>query len=637
MNKKNRQRELPPLKIIKTIGMNFGIWGISGGFYYKNIMPAMGSFLKGFHLSFKWSDLEPSPGVYSFSYMDTQFQQVVAQGLDLGFMIWTGNFAPDWLYQHPYDVPKCAINTSTAAQAQASNIMYFPYYYNETYQQHFLNMLAAVIEHLSTLGESILSKLRHQQLCEGTTGDESAWHGTLIDVTINGVSVNNPNDYNIPDLGGTDPTWNAWKKQVWDFVYKRMKIKEATWQMMLNPANNGYNFTYVEQTYPAAFLKYGDYSHNFNFFGNAYYSDYIRHRYAPNRITRGEMAIENVMMNWNRLGACPQGLFSMVAAALDANMTTLNVPLDVYNYLKTPDNFSYDFFNEFALPTDNSKDPVRKGFCYLRRQPDIADIDLYPESVFGTLIDPSLQKGYDASVKTINASTDNEYMKQYRITTQRKTKVNAARINAMKAYFTNNGFQYGPISTRDDDNWSYDFGMDVIEGNWYRYVRQINQFNTCTPVVRIGNPSVNQLGAFGAYTTDQMYFDTTSEALTIPTNNTITFDIWYWNEGTGTVRIFYYNGVKPTVLGTINTTNSRQYLKATFTAKDCKGGNRLSNQSDFIIKRITGINIIISLIKITAISSAPPADDDPDEEPKEEDSCRGITLNLNIESLTIKL
>jgi hypothetical protein len=595
---------------------NVGIWGFGSIFMPKTILPAMGSFLKGWHSFFKWSEIEPTPGVFNFAGMDTEFKKIITDnGFDMGLMVWTGEFAPDWLYQFPFFVPKLKVSNPVASSEFGGLTKYFPYYYNDYYQQRFTEMTNAVIEHLGLQDEFILAKIKYYQSAEGTTGDDGPYHGTVEEVTIGGVVQPNPADYEVIN----DNRWDTYKKTIWANINTRLNIHADTCEVMINPSNDGTNFTYVQDTYPDAFLKFGDYSHNFAFLGNDYYSEYIQLRARPDRITRGELNIENVMIKWNNLNASPQALFAMIAHALNAKVTCLNLPLSSYNYLKTPDNLTYDFFNEFASPT-TPVDVVRRGFAYLRRQVSISDIELYPETIYGPLIDPALQKGYDRIVNTINADpTTNEWKKLYKITNQRIVRANPERKQLLSVAFAQYGFQFGIISTRDDDNFSTDFGMDVIEGNYKRYINHINPYSTTFPRVRIGDPAINQLGRYGLYTTTETFFETTTEGLTPQGNNHVTMSVYYWNEEIGTIRLFYFNGRRKTLIGTITTTNSQQFLTATFLITDYKGGRNLPNQADFSVKKISGKNVTISLIKISALSLPPTGEErDCGEEPCEE-------------------
>lgn len=59
---------------------------------------------KGVLIRIKWSDLEPTPGQFDFSALDSNISVVTNAGKDWSLGVLAGQFAPSWIYSSPYNV-----------------------------------------------------------------------------------------------------------------------------------------------------------------------------------------------------------------------------------------------------------------------------------------------------------------------------------------------------------------------------------------------------------------------------------------------------------------------------------------------------------------------------------------------------
>lgn len=571
----------------------FGVFGYSS-IHSMSAFNTMLPFLNGWHFLFRWEDVEPTAGVFDYTTMDAQIEIAYDAGLYITFMVFTGDFAPTWLYSAPYSVPK--VETTLAD---------YPYYLNPStfapggtyaYLTRWNNMLDNVRAHIATLPAYQAGKILFWQSAEGKTGDEPPYGGTIVDVTINGVSVADPTLYDIELI----PDWDTYKKTSWALQSANIAADIPLTKLMINPANNGQNWAFKESTYPTLPIKAGDFSHNYSFLGESYYANFVQGQNDLGLYVRGEIDDPPLGDAWWQT-APNKSTMAMLASCLHAGLNQWNLAISAYQN-NTTGTFAYDFYNEFA--GYSAVNTTNTGFLYFRDVLDINDTTRFPEGTYGNVIDPAQLAAYTSDYNTVMASSKPAAVKLYNITYLTVYYLNPARKTAIEAAFPN--AVYGMDLTRDTDELNNDFGCDVVSGNWCRNIEQYDQFNTTTSHWRIGANS-EYLGRYGSSVPVKSYFSTT---LTSNTSYTATFTIYYYDGAVGVSRLKYYNGMAEDTAGTITTTNTGTFLSQTITIFNFYGGGHLSNNNDFAIEYISGNVIIFGLVKLSVNqNSIPPMAD----------------------------
>ena len=82
-------------------------------------------FIKGEADRVKWADMEPKPGEYDWSQMDSHIRNAVKGNYYYYFVLWTGPHAPEWIYEK--GVPKVIVSGGKGKE-------YFPYYRRKLHQ-----------------------------------------------------------------------------------------------------------------------------------------------------------------------------------------------------------------------------------------------------------------------------------------------------------------------------------------------------------------------------------------------------------------------------------------------------------------------------------------------------------------------
>ena len=153
--------------------------------------PAMfnAGFLVGCDLPIYWSDIEAAEGAFNFSLVDAQFAAAAAAGLFIETALSMGsgqggsldkvNGVPEWIYKRSGggSVPRVAVVSSIG-----EGTIFFPFYLDPNYKPLFLRAVEAFAAHIASLPPAIRSRIVASQAMFGSTGDDTPWHGTPVDL-----------------------------------------------------------------------------------------------------------------------------------------------------------------------------------------------------------------------------------------------------------------------------------------------------------------------------------------------------------------------------------------------------------------------------------------------------------------------
>jgi hypothetical protein len=142
-------------------------------------------FLIGADLVVKWSNVEPSDGVFDWSSVTSELQQADAAEFYMQAALQTGPDAPAWMYTR---VPPAAsvplVNITPEPGHEDDTPPVFPYYLDSTYQALFLRLQRAFADYLARLPVRLRQRIVSGQAMFGTTGDDTPWHGWPLNASF---------------------------------------------------------------------------------------------------------------------------------------------------------------------------------------------------------------------------------------------------------------------------------------------------------------------------------------------------------------------------------------------------------------------------------------------------------------------
>jgi hypothetical protein len=408
-----------------------GVW-LQHGDYTD---PAMfnASFLVGTDLPIYWSDIEPADGVFDFSLMDQTFAAAAAAGLYIETALSLGSGGggtldktsgvPPWIYSRKggnESVPQVLVESS-----QGKGRLTFPWYLDATYQHLFLRVVQAFAAHIATYPPTIRSRIVASQAMFGSTGDDTPWHGTPVDLKYNITREQwfNFSAYN--QSTGFAPTFCA--------LYGGIGLP-----VLWNPGDDcTLCINHLAAHCPGSLFKSGMESHGI--FIN-FEADDLESIHGPictmeGTHCRGEDWPFETQGNWLSAPA-----WHMYAHLLEMLTFALDMPGLSEPSLSNPQwAWAYDLFNKYAGSTRPPYSAWVGGIVSLRDGLDCANTDRFPEATYGA------------------ASIDNR-----------------ARFEAITAAFAHRGATLGdpaaamcasPICSRRA-NAMNDVGWRVLEGNF---------------------------------------------------------------------------------------------------------------------------------------------------------------------------
>jgi hypothetical protein len=126
--------------------------------------------LKGAMIIYRWSQLEPSQGMYNWTEVNRFMARAISGGLKLALNIQVGPESPEWLYRQ--GVPK-VLTTATGFD-------HFPHYFDPLYLKSFDLMKNETMKYLLNMPANLAESLVAVTLSEGSTGDPYCYKGDLL-------------------------------------------------------------------------------------------------------------------------------------------------------------------------------------------------------------------------------------------------------------------------------------------------------------------------------------------------------------------------------------------------------------------------------------------------------------------------
>ena len=334
-----------------------GVWLQEG-----NIMDLVNqSYLVGGDLPIRWADIEVSDGVFDFTDVDAQFTAAAAAGFYIETALETGNLVPAWIFKRTAgpSVPMVKLVTT-------KNRNDFPFYLDPTYSELFLRALTAFSNHIATLPAEVRRFIVAAQAEFGSTGDDTPWHGTPVDMK-----------YNI-----TRDQWHAFTLGLSPRVCELYHANNIS--VLWNPGDDCVNCTNVLlRLCPGSFFKSGMESHGL--FIN-YEADDLEGIHGPICHLEG-MHCRGEDWPYPSIGAFAEApawgqywhLLELLTFALD--MPGLSEPQMIDEWA-----FFYRIFNRYAASVRPPADKWVGGIVALRDGLDSANTDRFPEATFGTAV-----------------------------------------------------------------------------------------------------------------------------------------------------------------------------------------------------------------------------------------------------------
>lgn len=533
---------------------NYGIWQTFGDPLSLSVNPEV----RGRLCNFRWAELEPSNNQWEWKQFDSNLAVRAKDGLPIIFMVYTKEDAPEWIYSN--GVPKVS-----EKDRKGDVIGFAPYFADSDYKTYFKRMITTVRKHVETLPDSVRSKIIAVQACLGSTGDYISYKGDV-----------DP-QYQISNAGFYDLF-----KEFTQFYFDEYNQTNPKISLLSNPKNNGPDQAFwLMSNCPGSWIKTGSigkaYQLNDEVSKSSWLYPMINEKNTDDEYVRARSEIIGGATGsgwW--LKAPYKNMFAMMCYGIYWGLDWSNQGYDQISD-KSYDS-SFGFYNKYA----GEKDPSQSAYamCALRQGLDASDAAKFPVAQYG-----AAQRSNSTRYQNI--------------------------ANAYAAYGAKLEDVANAVGTELDNIGSRginDVGWDVFEGNYDRYLHQINADVTSAGYWNIESTDRKDMyGKYGrgfdlAKGKDALYFNVEDAFLdnaALNSKHPVVLEVVYFDNGTGSWQLFYdaaTNANKASLQ--VTCTNTKLWKRASLTINDAYFGNRGFNTADFYIKNTGTENVIFSIVEI---------------------------------------
>jgi hypothetical protein len=486
---------------------SYGVWDRSNA--YNISVNTEYNYLKGISADVNWEDVQANNSLqYNWSEIQTILQRAYNNNQMVNISVGVGPDAPVWVYTN--GVPSVITNDT-----QHPGWTQYPYYLDSDYKTYYFNMITNFGNYLRSLPSYLFNKIAYIQVKTGCTGDEVAYKGTPLNSSYT-ISQNQWRTFRLEVFEKYRATFNTGNSstQIGLLFNNIDPVDEPSeWQWVLN------NVTY-----------------GFGIKGGAY---------ARGHHLSDELDFKTT---WTPYLINPQGLPLFSAAEMDQTWTKpyyqINVPLGFYwgalSGLNT--GLSVWLVTQSALQEAQSRPELHDVFKMFNK--------------YSKQVNP---RTADAAYSIFHEGLNSQNTVKFPVSIYgQANKQNQARYTAICNSYASLGARMddvfsatqGQVYQRDQQTGYNDAGWNIEEGNYERWITQINPDLTSIGLFRVRgviNSSSSKYDRFArsfqnSSGKNTMYFKFNSNVFTLSAPGSLTFKItWLDKNQNSTWALKYYN------------------------------------------------------------------------------------------------
>ena len=486
---------------------SYGVWDRSNA--YDISVNSDYNYLKGKSADVNWEDVQPNnSNQYNWSEIQTILQAAYNNNQMVNISVGVGPDAPAWIYAN--GVPSVLTN-----DIEHPNWTQYPYYLDDDFKRYYFNMIESFGNFLRSLPANLFNHIAYIQVKTGCTGDEVAYKGKPLNSTYT-ISENQ---------------WSTFRLEVFEKFRLTFNTGNSKTQIGLlfnniDPIDQPSEWQWVSSN-----VTYG-----FGTKGGAY---------ARGHHLSDELDFKNT---WTPYLVNPQGLHLFSAAEMDQTWTKplyqINIPLGFYWGVLSGLNtgLSVWLVTQSALQEAKSKPELHDIFKLFNK---------YSKQVYPNSADAA----YSIFHEGLNSQNTVKFPENI---FGQAIKQNQSRYIAICNAYASRGAQMddlnsatqGQVYQRDQQKGYNDAGWNIQEGNYERWITQINPDLTSIGLFRVRgviNTISSKYDRFArsfekSSGKNTMYFKFHPDVFTLSDPDSLTFKItWLDKNKNSTWALKYYN------------------------------------------------------------------------------------------------
>jgi hypothetical protein len=542
---------------------SYGVWDRSNA--YNISVDTEYNYLKGISADVNWEDVQANNSTqYDWSEIETILQTAYNNNQMVNISVGVGPDAPAWIYAN--GVPRVFTNDTQHNWTQ------YPYYLDTDYKTYYFNMIVNFGTFLRSLPANLFNQIAYIQVKTGCTGDEVAYKGTP-----------NNSTYIIPDN-----QWRTFRLDTFEKFRAAFNTGNTSTQIGLlfnniDPVDEPLEWQWVLNN-----VTYG-----FGTKGGAY--------------GRGHHLSDELdfKTTWTPYLINPLGLHLFSAAEMDQTWTKpyyqINVPLGFYwgalSGLNT--GLSVWLVTQSALQAAQTRPELHDVFKMFNK---------YSKQVY-----PSTAT---AAYSIFHEGLNSQNTVKFPVSIYgQANKQNTARYTAICNAYAGRGAQMddlpaatqGQVYQRDQQTGYNDAGWNIEEGNYERWITQINPDLTSIGLFRVRgviNSSSSKYDRFArsfqnSSGKNTMYFKFNSDVFSLSAPASLTFKItWLDKNQNSTWALKYYNASGLQTALNITGVGDNQWKTANVTLQNPIITQNGAFGSDFMLVNTDNIDDVFHGIEI---------------------------------------
>ena len=486
---------------------SYGVWDRSNA--YDISVNRDYNYLKGKSADVNWEDVQPNnSNQYNWSEIQTILQAAYNNNQMVNISVGVGPDAPAWIYAN--GVPSVLTNDT-----QHPNWLQYPYYLDDDFKRYYFNMIESFGNFLRSLPANLFNHIAYIQVKTGCTGDEVAYKGKPLN-----------SSYII-----SENQWSTFRLEVFEKFRLTFNTGNSKTQIGLlfnniDPLDQPSEWKWVSSN-----VTYG-----FGTKGGAY---------ARGHHLSDELDFKDT---WTPYLVNPQGLHLFSAAEMDQTWTKplyqINIPLGFYWGVLSGLNtgLSVWLVTQSALQEAKSKPELHDIFKMFNK---------YSKQVYPNSADAA----YSIFHEGLNSQNTVKFPENI---FGQAIKQNQSRYIAICNAYASRGAQMddvnsatqGQVYQRDQQKGYNDAGWNIQEGNYERWITQINPDVTSIGLFRVRgviNTISSKYDRFArsfekSSGKNTMYFKFHPDVFTLSDPDSLTFKItWLDKNPNSTWALKYYN------------------------------------------------------------------------------------------------
>ena len=488
---------------------SYGVWDRSNA--YNISVDTDYNYLRGKSADVNWEDVQANnSNQYDWSAIQTILQAAYLNNQMVNISVGVGPDAPAWIYAN--GVPSVLTNDT-----QHPNWTQYPYYLDTNYKSYYFNMIESFGNFLRSQPANLFNHIAYIQVKTGCTGDEVAYKGTPLNATY-AISENQ---------------WRTFRLEVFEKFRLTFNTGNSNTQIGLLFNNIDPVDEPLEWQWVSNYITYG-----FGIKGGAY--------------ARGHHLTDELdfKTTWTPYLVNPLGLHLFSAAEMDQTWTKplyqINVPLGFYwgalSGLNT--GLSVWLVTQSALQEAQARPVLHSVFKLFNK---------YAKQVYPS----TAAAAYSIFHEGLNAQNTVKFPENI---FGAANKQNQARYIAICNAYTSRGAQMddvysatqGQVYQRDQQTGYNDAGWNIEEGNYERWITQINPDETSIGLFRVRGVINTSSSIYDRFARsfenstgkNTMYFKFNAEVFSLSDPDSLTFKItWLDKNLNSTWALKYYNSI----------------------------------------------------------------------------------------------